>query len=313
MGVTRRDVRPGERMVRHARSQSGVNVTVLVVTMVGALTGTLVISGILPGFRPAERLGLEVVTAVGGPLAQRLDTVASRSQDRVGSTDAGAQNAAPAAPARAGSLPTWTGGGVQDAADGSDQEPLTATETTAPATASVGVETATATAPLPTSSEPVASTATSPASTSSPSTPVTTPATATGSPAMPELEQRLVELTNAERAKVGCPALTVDARLMTSAEAHAVDMVAQQYFDHNGRDGSTPTTRGAAAGYPAGVAENIGTGFTDAAAVMTAWLASPGHRANIVDCAYKVIGVGYDVGALPGYGPGTWVQTFGSV
>lgn len=313
MTVTR-DVRSGERMVRHARSHGGVNRGVLVTTLVLAVIASMALSGLIPGFRPADRLGIDVAAAVGSPLAERLDDVASRSVERAVEAGGAIPGDGPAAPALAKALPTWTGGGVDDDAADPGQGPgPSPTATQAPVTSSPGTQTAATTPPSPSASIPSESSTSAPSLTTASTPTPTTSASATGSPALPDLEQRLVDLTNAERAKVGCPALAVDTRLVTSADAHAVDMVAKQYFDHSGADGSTPTTRGAAAGYPAGVAENIGTGFTDAAAVMTAWLASPGHRANIVDCAYKVIGVGYDPGALPGFGPGTWVQAFGSV
>ncbi len=306
MDLTRSNGRSSERPLRHARRHRLINVPVLVVTAVLTLSTSAVASGAIPGFRPAERLGIDVADAVGDPLGVRGDEQVTRSADRGGPVVADA--AAGQQPLRAAAvrepLPTWTGeaAAVVRPAEGPS---VTPTATPVDPTAVPGTGTATATLP---SATPTVST---PAPTVEPSTSTTAAPTGTGS--LPDLEQRLVALTNAERAKAGCGALTVDARLVASADAHAVDMVAKQYFDHTGPDGSTPTSRGAAAGYPGGVAENIATGFTEADGVMTAWMASDGHRANIVNCAYTVIGVGFDPGALPGYGGGTWVQTFGSV
>lgn len=90
-------------------------------------------------------------------------------------------------------------------------------------------------------------------------------------------------------------------------------MVNQQYFDHTGKDGSSPFVRMARAGYrgfPAG--ENIAAGQSSAAAVMKSWMKSPGHRANILNCSFNRIGVGYSSGSVgPGMSPGSWVQNFG--
>ena len=55
-------------------------------------------------------------------------------------------------------------------------------------------------------------------------------------------------------------------------------------------------------------------GYPSAAAVMDGWLGSRGHRANILDCDYTVIGVGFDPGTvLTGYAAGSWVQMFGTL
>jgi uncharacterized protein YkwD len=55
--------------------------------------------------------------------------------------------------------------------------------------------------------------------------------------------------------------------------------------------------------------ENIAAGQTSAAAVMDAWMNSPGHRANILNCGYREIGVGlYRGGSMRFY----WTQNFGS-
>jgi uncharacterized protein YkwD len=82
-------------------------------------------------------------------------------------------------------------------------------------------------------------------------------------------------------------------------------MSATDYFSHSSADGTTWYARIKSFGvkYPGG--ENIAEGFYSAAAVMAAWLASPGHRANILDCRFRSIGVGQ--ASAGGY----WVQDFG--
>ena len=53
-------------------------------------------------------------------------------------------------------------------------------------------------------------------------------------------------------------------------------------------------------------AENIAFGQADAAAVMEAWLKSPGHRANILDCDLTLLGTGVATGT----GGPWWTQLF---
>ncbi|TDD39785.1 CAP domain-containing protein [Actinomadura sp. KC06] len=120
-------------------------------------------------------------------------------------------------------------------------------------------------------------------------------------------EAAVVSLTNAERAKAGCEPLHVDQRLVTAARRHSADMAANGYFDHTSRNGDSPWKRMEDAGYPSPGAENIAKGYSTAAAVMKGWMDSPGHRANILNCDLRAIGVGKASG--PG-GP-LWTQDFG--
>ncbi|WP_433240742.1 CAP domain-containing protein [Actinomadura nitritigenes] len=117
----------------------------------------------------------------------------------------------------------------------------------------------------------------------------------------------VVALTNTERAKAGCRPLRVDKRLAAAARAHSADMAAHGYFDHDSLDGDSPWTRMLDAGYPAPGAENIAKGYATAAAVVGGWMDSPGHRANILDCGLRAIGVGMAAGPD---GP-LWTQDFG--
>jgi uncharacterized protein YkwD len=122
-------------------------------------------------------------------------------------------------------------------------------------------------------------------------------------------EDRVVDLTNAERTAARCDELTVDERLRTAARGHSEDMAANDYFDHDSLDGRSPTDRARAAGYPGGVGENIAAGYRTPEEVVAGWMDSDGHRRNILDCDYTVIGVGlaYDSGGRP-----YWTQNFGS-
>jgi uncharacterized protein YkwD len=120
-------------------------------------------------------------------------------------------------------------------------------------------------------------------------------------------EAEVLKLVNEERAKVGCSALAANSSLTDLAESFSNDMAARGFFDHTDPDGATPWDRAAKAGITDLGGENIARGQADAAAVMQAWMNSPDHRANILNCDYKTLGVGVHFG--PG-GP-WWTQDFG--
>jgi uncharacterized protein YkwD len=123
-------------------------------------------------------------------------------------------------------------------------------------------------------------------------------------------EAQVVTLVNQERAKAGCAALTADSRLTAAARGHSQDMAQRNYFDHNTPDGVTPWTRITNAGYRfSSAAENIAEGQPTPAAVMDAWMNSSGHRANILNCNLRNIGVGlaYNAKHTP-----YWTQDFGT-
>jgi uncharacterized protein YkwD len=133
---------------------------------------------------------------------------------------------------------------------------------------------------------------------------------AAAAPVLSNLLSQVVTLTNAERAKAGCGPLTVDSRLTAAAQAHSDDMATHNYFNHTSQDGRTPFQRMAAAGYQFSIAaENIAAGQRTPADVMTGWMNSAAHRANILNCSLKQIGVGYGVGGSYGM---YWTQDFGT-
>ena len=120
-------------------------------------------------------------------------------------------------------------------------------------------------------------------------------------------ERKVVKLVNKQRAKAGCTALRTDRRLRKAAYLHSRDMGVHHYFDHTSKDGRTPWDRIKAQGYTLPSAENIAGGQRTPASVMDAWMHSEGHRANILNCDSKAIGVGVWKG---GGGP-VWTQDFG--
>jgi uncharacterized protein YkwD len=123
-------------------------------------------------------------------------------------------------------------------------------------------------------------------------------------------DEQVVALVNAERARAGCDPVHADPKLATAALAHSEDMIDNDYFDHTSPEGESPWDRAVAAGYDQPTGENIATGQEDAATVMDAWMNSPGHRANILNCASRAIGVGL---ARDTEDTTYWTQMFGAV
>jgi uncharacterized protein YkwD len=105
----------------------------------------------------------------------------------------------------------------------------------------------------------------------------------------------------------------LDGSLVEAAGQHASDMVRRHYFDHTDPEGRTPTDRMRDAGFRgSATAENIATGYDSAQRAFAGWMQSDGHRANILDCDYNRVGIGYDPGRISSqWGGGTWVQNFG--
>jgi uncharacterized protein YkwD len=194
------------------------------------------------------------------------------------STDAAAPSAAPSSSSRwGGERAAWT-------------RPTTTTP--APSSSPAPTSTAPSSSPAPSSSAPATSTA------------PTSTAPAAG---LTALEQDAFNRINAERAKAGCAALTVDPKIQAVARAHSEDMRDRNYFDHATPEGVSPAQRLTQGGVSwRSMGENIARGQRDAATVVTGWMNSSGHRANIVNCGFKTSGLGVATG---GNGP-YWTQDF---
>ncbi|MFC4639008.1 CAP domain-containing protein [Deinococcus hohokamensis] len=164
-------------------------------------------------------------------------------------------------------------------------------------------------------------TGSSPAPTTpSPITPTPAPApTPSPTPAPSGIAQRVLDLTNAARAQARtcggtayspAPALSLNAQLTQAAQGHAADMAARNYFSHTSLDGRTMADRVEATGYRwSTIGENIAAGQTSPEEVVSGWLNSPGHCANIMNPAFRELGVGYAQGGNYGH---DWVQDFGT-
>lgn len=109
-------------------------------------------------------------------------------------------------------------------------------------------------------------------------------------------------LINRERTRRGERPLRPNGRLRRAAQAHSTSMAFGDYFEHLGPRGQTPLARLRAVGYVSSskrigyeVGENIAWGTLSLAtprAIVATWMASPGHRANILDPHYRETGIG---------------------
>jgi uncharacterized protein YkwD len=147
-------------------------------------------------------------------------------------------------------------------------------------------------------------TTTAPRTTTTARPPTHTTTAPTTTPAATQQDQ-VFTLVNQARAQAGCAALKNDARLTEAAQGHSDDMSANHYFDHTTPSGVTFDAREKAAGYPTPGGENIAEGQTSAQQVMTDWMNSSGHRANILNCQFTVIGIGLNTNGR------YWTQDFG--
>ncbi|GAA2873298.1 CAP domain-containing protein [Streptomyces mexicanus] len=141
---------------------------------------------------------------------------------------------------------------------------------------------------------------------------VLTAVLAAGNPAAARAHARtavaaVLQLTNAARAKAGCKPLRLSPALDRAARRHARDLTRHHRYSHTGSDGSGPGERIRRAGYRWHLAgENLYRGPHNAREAVRGWMRSPGHRANILNCAYGHTGIAVQ-------GPPShrmWVQEF---
>ncbi|MET8907281.1 CAP domain-containing protein [Micromonospora sp. NPDC004551] len=192
------------------------------------------------------------------------------------------------------------------ATDGAEEAPgdALAPESTSPSAAPTSARPTPTRKPTPKPSRTTAPSRQLPRSTAPSSTGATT-ASAKGLTA--ELRE-VVDLVNQERAKAGCKALTVDDKLMLAAQRHSQDQADHKTMSHDGSDGSDVGDRLDRVGYAwRSYGENVAWNQQSPAAVMDAWMNSPGHRANILNCSFTEIGVG----VARSNGP-YWTQDFGT-
>jgi len=199
---------------------------------------------------------------------------------------------------------------------------LTATPATPPAPAAAPLEPTPSPIPQPLppldvpiqtvdslSGEPAPPTAMLPAATS---TPVPAEPSVIPPPATSICGQRLIPLINRARGDSGLPPLVEDPLLTAAAQQFAEFIALHGVFSHTA-DGRTLDARVEAAGYSSwrALGENLAEGYATPEEAVAAWLASDGHRANILNPSFTETGVGCASNAASPYGY-FWVQEFGS-
>ncbi|MFJ8312535.1 MULTISPECIES: CAP domain-containing protein [unclassified Streptomyces] len=272
---------------RKKRASVPVRTGLLGVSAAVAVGAVAVASGLLPG---------------GGTYKVSGDTMAGGRLDPSGTPNVQAQGGESEKPTSAAPTPAETAKAAH-------------LPSTAPSPSASATPSAPASAP-PAPRKPPAPAPSKPA----PSKPVTAPVVPSVAPSTVIPQQRVqaptaeaaaaatvMSLVNQQRAQAGCMPVKSDAALASLATAFSDDMAARGFFDHTDPDGKSPWDRAAKAGIQGLGGENIARGQADAKAVMDAWMNSPGHRANILNCEYKSLGVGVHFG--PG-GP-WWTQDFG--
>lgn len=126
------------------------------------------------------------------------------------------------------------------------------------------------------------------------------------------LKENIVVLSNTERTKNELEPLRDNKTLNSAAEAKLSDMFAKNYWDHTGPNGETAWDFISADGYQYLLAgENLARGFASSKEVVSAWMASPTHRANILNPRFKEVGLAIGTGKINGKQTTVIVQIFG--
>lgn len=123
-----------------------------------------------------------------------------------------------------------------------------------------------------------------------------------------DYKAQVVAIMNQERANAGVGGISQNASLDAVAQIRAQEIALS--FSHtrpNGTSCFTVLDEGGIAYMTAG--ENIAAGYGDPASVMSGWMNSPGHRANILNGSFGQVGIGYYTDPNSGYGT-YWVQIF---
>jgi uncharacterized protein YkwD len=133
-------------------------------------------------------------------------------------------------------------------------------------------------------------------------------------------------LINRERAEHGIAPLTANVQLEEAAESHDAEMLADDYFEHIAPDGETPVDRIRQTGYLGStsngyvIGENLAWGTYQLAtpqSIVEAWIASPGHLANILESRYTETGIGVTPAVPQSIGEGnpgaTYAEEFGVI
>ncbi|MFE3559875.1 CAP domain-containing protein [Streptomyces sp. NPDC059193] len=284
----------------------------------GGKRGTALRTGLL-GVSVAVALGTAAVTTGMVPVGGSFPYVGVSGSGSGGSTETRAQ----ASPSPGGSSVDQQGG----LANLSGRVPTGSASTSPPASPSASPSASASPSPSASASTSLPASASAPAparpssppsaapSTKAPAKPAPVPPKpSTEAPATrPPLdghsaeEAAVVTLVNQERAQAGCGPVRANPPLAGLARAFSKDMATRGFFSHTDPDDNSPWDRAAKAGISGLGGENIARGQGDAEAVMKAWMNSPGHKANILNCEFRTLGVGAHFAA----GGPWWTQDFG--
>ncbi len=143
---------------------------------------------------------------------------------------------------------------------------------------------------------------------------------------IPLVRAAVLCLINVERAEHGETPLAPNAQLEQAANEHSRELIADDYFAHVSPSGLTPVQRIAATGYIPSpevgyvIGENLAWGtlsLSTPQAIVSAWVASPGHLANILEAQYKDTGIGVvpevPASLVAGTQGATYAQEFGVI
>ena len=109
-----------------------------------------------------------------------------------------------------------------------------------------------------------------------------------------EYELEVVRLVNVYRSNAGLKPLSADAELSYIARLKSQDMCDKKYFSHTSPTYGSPFQMMKDFGVKyRSAGENIAMGQRTPSEVVTAWMNSPGHRANILNSSFTRIGIGY--------------------
>ncbi|MGZ9933636.1 CAP domain-containing protein [Streptomyces sp. NC-S4] len=303
----------------------GVSVAVALGTA-AVTTGMVPVGGSFPYVgvsgtgTPTPQARAEASTGPDTALQQQngLANLSGRASAGTGAGSASPKPSVPASPsASASASPTPSG---SPSASPSPSAPQSAEPSAAPSAApsrsatqappAKAPRTSPATPAAPAAPAPAKSQAPAPAKSRTPAPAPSESATPAPRPALDSHsaeEAAVVELVNQERALAGCGPVRANPPLAALAGAFSLDMATRGFFGHEDPEGNTPWDRATKAGISGLGGENIARGQGDAEAVMKAWMNSPDHKANILNCEFRTLGVGVHLAA----GGPWWTQDFG--
>jgi uncharacterized protein YkwD len=127
------------------------------------------------------------------------------------------------------------------------------------------------------------------------------------------VRREILAASNAERAARGLAPFAIDPRLERAAQAHAERMLAERFYDHTDPRHRGPRDRARDEGFAApSIAENLARGLYSPREVISHWMDSSGHRANLLAPQLTRIGIGCAFDASGDTEDVLWVQLLAS-